>query len=106
MSLCITSLSEANTPKEGLLKLEKWEEDWDTNYNPAKCQGLHVIRLKTPIPSRYFPHNIELESVSAAKFLGITISEDLSLGNHINNIAKKKANQTLGFLKRSIKRYK
>ena len=56
--LCTSSLSEANTLQEDLCKLEKWEEDWDMNFNPAKCQVLHVTRLKTPIPSKYFLHNI------------------------------------------------
>ena len=72
------------------------------NFNPTKCQVLHVTRLKTPIPSKYFLHSIELESVSAAKYLGVTISDDLSWGTHIANITKK-ANQTLGFLKRNLK---
>ena len=42
------------------------------------------------------------ETVSAAKYLGVIISEDLKWTNHINNITKK-ANQTLGFLKRNIR---
>ena len=67
------------------------------NFNPAKDQVLHVTRLKTLIPSKYFLHNTELESVSAAKYLGVTISGDLRWGKHINEITKK-ANQTLGFL--------
>ena len=50
MYLCISSLSEANILQEDLLKLEKWEKDWDMNFNPAKCQVLHVTRFKTPIP--------------------------------------------------------
>ena len=75
------------------------------NFNPTKCQVLHVTRFKTPIPSKYFLHSIELESVSAAKYLGITISDDLSWGTHIAKIIKK-ANQTLDFLKRNIKPHK
>ena len=97
MHLCIRSLSEVNILQEGFLKLEQWEEDWDMNFNPSKCQVLHVTRLKTPIPSKYFLLNTELESVSAAKYLGVTISEDLRWGKHIDNVTKK-ANQTLGFL--------
>ena len=42
------------------------------------------------------------ESVSSAKYLGVTLSEDLSWSNHINTITKK-ANQTLGFIKRNIR---
>ena len=49
-------------------------------------------------------HNIKLfiESAPAAKYLGVTILGDLNWGTHINNITKK-ANQTLGFLKRNTK---
>ena len=50
------------------------------SFNPSKCQVLHVTRLKTPIPPKYSLHNTELESVSATKYLGVTISEDLNWG--------------------------
>ena len=101
MYLAISSLSDANILQDKLSKLEQWEKSWDMNFNPAKFQVLHVTRSKTPIPSKYFLHNTELESATAAKYLGFTISDDLSWGTHVNNISKK-ANQTLGFLKRNI----
>ena len=82
--------------------LEQWEREWNISINPVKCQVLHVTRLKAPIPSKYFLHNIELESTPAAKYLGVTISDDLKWGKHIGNVTKK-ANQTLGFLKLNIK---
>ena len=72
------------------------------NFNPSKCQVLHVISLKTLIPSKYFLQNAELESVSAAKYKGVTVSEDLRWDKHIDNVTKK-ANQSLYFLKRNIK---
>jgi len=43
-----------------------------------------------------------LESVSLAKYLGVDISSDLSWDTQINRISKK-ANNTLGFLRRNIK---
>ena len=48
-------------------------------------------------------HNVELESASAANYPGVTIADDLSVSwsPHIDNTTKK-ANQTLGFLKRNI----
>ena len=46
-------------------------------------------------------HNQELESVDAAKYLGVTISKDLSWKYHINNITST-ANKTLGFVKRNV----
>ena len=66
LHLCLSNLSEANTLQEDLCKLELWEEAWDMNFKLTKCQVLHVTRLKTPIPYKYFLHSIELESVSAA----------------------------------------
>ena len=50
----------------------------------------------------YILHNVELESASAAKYLGVTIADDLSWSSHIDNTTKK-ANQNLGFLKRNIR---
>ena len=74
------------------------------NVNPSKCQVLHVTRLKTPIETTYFLHDTctMLDSVSFAKYLGVTISNDLSWSTHIDDITKS-ANQTLGFLKRNIR---
>ena len=43
----------------------------------------------------------ELESVGAAKFLGVTIGKDLSWNTHINNITRT-ANKTLRFVKRNV----
>ena len=105
MYLATSSLSDTNILQDDLSKLEQWEKSWDMNFNPAKCQVLHVTRSKTPIPSKYSLHNSELESATAAKYLGITISDYHIWGTHFNNISKK-ANQILGFLKRNIKVHK
>ena len=48
--------------------------------------------------------HIILESVSLAKYLGVDISSDLSWDTHINRISKK-ANNTIGFLRRNIKNH-
>ena len=69
--------------------------------NPGKCQVIHITRSKSPVKSSYFMHNQELESVDAAKYLGVTISKSLSLNTHINNITSN-ANKTLGFVKRNV----
>ena len=61
-----------------------------------------MTRRQTPHQTKYYLHGCVLESVSSAKYLGVTLSEDLSWSNHINTITKK-ANQTLGFIKRNIR---
>ena len=100
MYLALSSHIEGQVLQNDLLSLEKWEKMWDMNFNPSKCQVLHVTRLKTPIETKYLLHDTMLDSVSSAKYLGVTISDDLSWSTHIDNMTKS-ANQTLGFLKRN-----
>ena len=105
MYLAITllkSLPDSEILQQDLTNLENWKKLWDMNFNPSKCQVIHVTRLKTPIPTKYLLHGIELESVPSDKYLGVNISEDLSWSTHINNTSKK-TNQTLGFIKRNIR---
>ena len=75
---------------------------WDMICIPSKCQVLHVPWLKTPIETKFFLHDIMLDTVSSAKYLGVTILDDLSWSTYTDNITKS-ANQTLGFLKRNIR---
>ena len=57
---------------------------------------------QNPFQTKYNLHGCVLESVPSAKYLGVIVSEDLKWTDHINGISKK-ANQTLGFLKRNIR---
>lgn len=100
--LAISSEGESITLQNDLHNLEVWEKEWDMSFNPSKCQVLHITRAKCPIQTKYILHGSALEAVSSAKYLGVMISDDLSWGPHIDSTSKK-ANQTLGFLKRNIK---
>ena len=71
-------------------------------FNPSKCQVLQITKKAKPLNTKYILHNVELESVPAAKYIGVTIADDLSWSKHID-ITTKKANQTFGFLKRNIR---
>jgi hypothetical protein len=62
---------------------------------------LTIARNKTPVKFNYCLHGHVLESVEKAKYLGVTISEELKWENHINNIGCK-VNKTLGFLHRNL----
>jgi hypothetical protein len=84
-------------------QLETWESKWDVQFNSLKCQVIQITKRKTRIPTQYSLHNTILGSVSSAKYLGVTFSENLTCNtSHIDNKVKK-ANQTLGFLRRNIK---
>jgi len=49
----------------------------------------------------YNLHGHNLEHVSSAKYLVVTITSDLKWSAHIQNICQK-ANRTIGFLKRHL----
>lgn len=71
------------------------------SFNPSKCNIIHMNRKKKPILNNYYLKGERLEPVEHAKYLGITISNNLSWSKHIG-IQATKANQSLGFIKRTI----
>ena len=71
-------------------------------FNPGKCQVIHVTRSRSPLPTSYILHGQTLEVVSSAKYLGVDIASDLSWKPHITRITNT-ANKSLGFLRRNLK---
>ena len=94
MYLSLSTQADSEILQKDIEQLDKWEKLWDMNFNPSKCQVIHVTRRKTPFQTQYSLHGCVLESVPSAKYLGVTISEDLRWTDHIDSITKK-ANQTL-----------
>ena len=101
--LTVTSSEDANTLKADLDTLQEWERIWDMEFNPSKCQILHITRSRQPLQSQDTLHGQFLESVDSAKYLGVNISQDLNWNHHINEITGK-ANRILGFVKRNVTR--
>ena len=69
-------------------------------FHPVKYVSLPIIRNRSPLDYSYELHGHTLDSVSSAKYLGITIQQDMDWENHINNMVNKAntSNRTLGFL--------
>ena len=84
--------------------LSTWETRWDMEFNPSKCQVVHVTGSKSTRPNKtdYILHGQVLESVTCAKYLGVDISSDLTWNSHVDRITGN-ANRTLGFIRRNIK---
>ena len=97
----IKSNTDCTILQEDLNRLANWETKWLMEFNPSKCQILSVTRKKCPIKFPYKLHNEALENVKSAKYLGITITSDLSWNKHIATVTSK-ANKALGFVKRNI----
>ena len=100
--LTVNSPQDANTLQADLDTLQEWEQTWDMEFNPGKCQVLHISNSNNPLLSHYTLHGQVLESTDSAKYLGINISKTLNWNYHINEITNK-ANRTLGFVKRNVK---
>ena len=71
-------------------------------FNPDKCEILRIYRKRNPVIFPYTLHNKQLKSTDHSKYLGVTISNNLTWAKHINNITAK-ANNTLRFIKRNVK---
>ena len=98
----VNNSRDAGLLQTDLTNLENWESSWQMKFNPEKCYTLHVSKKLKPTNFNYKLHNHTLEAVKESKYLGVTISDDLDWGPHINNITCK-ANKTLGFLRRNMK---
>ena len=81
----------------------QWEADWQMKFNVAKCHSTRVTRysLDKHIQFDYTLHQQRLEQVQSAKYLGLTITDDLEWGQHILEISAK-ATYTLGFLRHNL----
>ena len=71
-------------------------------FNPSKCQVVHVTGLRKTVKTDYVLHGQVLESVPCARYLGVDISSGLTWNSHIDRVTAN-ANQTLGFIRRNIK---
>ena len=73
--LTISTSSQSEILQKDLDNFERWSHKWDMEFNPSKCQVIHITRSKNPIPTLYTLHI--LESVSSAKYLDVDISSDI-----------------------------
>ena len=82
--------------------LENWGSKWGMRFNAAKCNIMRMSRKQTPISTQYELSGQVLEEVKDAKYLGVTVSDDLEWTKRINAITTK-ANSKLSFLRRNLK---
>ena len=95
----ILSGADRVTLQRDLDSLGKWCDTWGMRFNAKKCPSPE----ESPIPLTYIHCGHVLSSVQEAKFLGITLTEELSWYFHVRSIHNR-ANSTLGFLRRNLRR--
>ena len=102
----ILSMSDKVAMQKDLESLYAWGKTWGLNFNVSKCNILHLAR-KVAKPVRFYTLGGEiLNSVSEAKYLGITLSNNYGSRSsqwkaHVAETVSK-ANQRLGFLRRNL----
>ena len=103
MNIHSLQVQDCLTLQEDLTSLGQWEADWQMKFNVAKCHSMRVTRHQhhKQILFDYSLHNQTLENVQPAKYLGITITDNMDWGQHVSEISSK-ATKTLGFLRRNL----
>ena len=97
----IKTLTDCQILQDDLNSLGQWETDWQMKI--AKCHSMRVTRHlpSNQIHFNYSLHQQTLEQVQSAKYLGISITDNLEWGQHVAEISSK-ATKTLGFLQRNL----
>ena len=99
----INNSADCNALQDDLNSLHDWEKTWLMSFNAKKC---HVLRV-THARARKIFHDYKLgESVlkplPSHGYLGVEIADDLKWNCHVG-ITARKANQTLGVVRRNLK---
>ena len=69
----ISSPEDAIAVQADLINLKAWENKWQMDFNPDKCEVLRVTLKRKPIVSNYNIYGKVLQTVPAAKYLGVSI---------------------------------
>ena len=96
----INNPDDAKTLQRDLALLQEWELKNQMEFHPEKCLVLRITNKLKPILSNYSIHNTILSVTNSAKYLGVTIDNNLNFNDHVNNISSK-ANSTLAFIQRN-----
>ena len=98
----INSQQDADNLQKDLTALEKWESEWQMSFHPEKCTVIRIRATKNQvINTTYTLHSQILQTTDSSKYLGVTMSDDLTWQRHVD-ITTSKANRTLGFIRRNL----
>ena len=100
--LTVRSEEDARCLQDDLDRIEDWVKRWMMEFNPTKCQVLRVARSRQVINHQYSLCGKNLEICSSTKYLGITVSSNLSWNKQVDEVCAK-ANSTLAFLRRNLR---
>ena len=91
----VSSTSDCTQLQEDLDNLIQWEQQWQMQFNPDKCEVLTITEKRKPLHHGYTIHGHILQDVDSTKYIGLSISWSTYV-----DVITKKANNTLAFFKR------
>ena len=97
----IRSPADQELIQEDLNRLHDWERDWLMAFNPYKCELIRFTKRSNPIHGNYIIHGHTLKVAKSGKYLGATLSDNLSWNQQVDAMTKK-TNNSLAFLRRNI----
>ena len=83
--LTVKCQADAESLQSDLKKLEERERTWQMEFHTGKCQIITISRQKATIIYDYRLHSHLLQKVSSAKYLGVTIQQDLRWNKHVSD---------------------
>ena len=102
----INTVEDVSALQNCLDKMLAWSEHWALKLNVNKCKVLHVSRRQNQSEQDYYLNsndsNIQLESVSFEKDLGVYIDRKLCFETHVSKSVNK-ANRNMGIIYRNFK---
>ena len=93
--------SDCDNLQDDLNKLEIWQNEWQMEFNPSKCNIMCISNKHRPPQRTYFFCGSKLEQVDSASYLGITVNSKLKWSEHISSISSK-ASRSLELIKRNL----
>ncbi len=84
-----------------LEKVFQWALRWDMKFNVSKCAHLCITLKKKPLNYSFVVNGEVVPREKQTKYLGVTITSDLSWNIHSEQI-RAKASKTLGLLRRIL----
>ena len=97
----INTAEDAILLQKDLDTLTQWAQIWLMKFNASKCVHLTITRKKSPLITTYTIDNSIIQQNKSAKYLGVTITDNLSWSEHITNITNK-ANSIRALLQRNL----
>ena len=85
----IHSQEDCHNLQQDLNLLEEWATKWKMSFNLQKCEFLRITNKKYPIFSQYLIQNEIIREVTYAKYLGVTIDQNLKWSEHVKQITNK-----------------